>query len=220
MQLGPPADQPVVVGRLPEPRDQAADQELLGQAHPGVRRHLEGPQLDQAPAAAGRVGRVQLVDAELGPVRVARDVDQQVAEDAVDQPRGSSRRGRGSGGRRSPSRRGCRCAPRRRAGPGSSGRRTGPRRGTTATDGCASSATRLRSRSGRRRSGLSAGVGPAEDDVVAAAGAGVPAVEHELLGRPAASGGPPRRAIVVCVDQLVPASAPGGCSPRSRPGRA
>ena len=46
---------------------------------------------------------------------------------------------RGSGGRRSPARRGCRSAPRRRAAPGSSGRRTGRRRGTTATDDCASS---------------------------------------------------------------------------------
>ena len=42
------------------------------------------------------------------------------------------------------------------------------------------------SRSGRRRKGLSAGVGAAQHDVVAAAGAGVAAVEHELLGRRAA----------------------------------
>ena len=40
----------------------------------------------------------------------------------------------------------------------------------------------LRSRSGRRSSGLSAGVGAAEGQVVAAAGAGVGAVEVELLG--------------------------------------
>ena len=38
------------------------------------------------------------------------------------------------------------------------------------------------SRSGRRRKGLSAGVDAAEDDVVAAAGAGMTAIEHELLG--------------------------------------
>ena len=74
----------------------------------------------------GAVGRVQLVDAELGAVRVAGDVDQQVAE----------RRGRpataaatsplprlgGSARRRSRARRARRCAPRRRAAPGSSGR--------------------------------------------------------------------------------------------------
>ena len=35
---------------------------------------------------AARVGRIQLVDAELGPVRVAGHVDQQVAEHAIDQP--------------------------------------------------------------------------------------------------------------------------------------
>ena len=44
----------------------------------------------------GRVGRVELVDAELGAVRVAGDVDQQVAEQAVDEPRLRRPRPRGS----------------------------------------------------------------------------------------------------------------------------
>ena len=40
-------------GVFPEPGDQAAEQELLDQAHPCVRRHLEGAHLDQPePAAA------------------------------------------------------------------------------------------------------------------------------------------------------------------------
>ena len=40
------------------------------------------------PQPPGRaVGRIELVDADLGPVRVAGHVDQQVAEDAVDEPR-------------------------------------------------------------------------------------------------------------------------------------
>ena len=51
-------------------------------------------QLDQAEPAARPVGRVELVDAVLGAVRVARRVDQQVAQHAVDQPR--RRRGRGA----------------------------------------------------------------------------------------------------------------------------
>ncbi len=38
------------------------------------------------------------------------------------------------------------------------------------------------SRSGRRRNGLSAGLDAAEHDVVAAAGAGMAAVDHELVG--------------------------------------
>ena len=50
---------------------------------------------------AARVRREQLVDAELGAMRVAGGVDQEVAEDAVDQP-GRRLRGRArSGGRRS-----------------------------------------------------------------------------------------------------------------------
>ena len=89
-----------------------------------MRRHLERAELDQAEPARRPVRRVQLVDAELGAVRVAGHVDQQIAEQPVDEPR----------------RRGCdrligtccerdlelvaasRGAPRRRAAPGSSGR--------------------------------------------------------------------------------------------------
>ena len=61
-------------------------QELLGERHARVRRHLEGAHLEQAQAAGGAVRRIQLVDAELGAVRVAGGVDQQVAEQAVDEP--------------------------------------------------------------------------------------------------------------------------------------
>ncbi|MCY1433262.1 hypothetical protein D9M71_492850 [compost metagenome] len=48
--------------------------------------HLEGAQLKQAQAATGTVGRVQLVDAKLGTVGVAGHIDQQIAQQAVDQP--------------------------------------------------------------------------------------------------------------------------------------
>ena len=76
----------LAIGLLPEPGDQRAQQQLLREAHPRVRRHLEGAELDQAEPAGRAVGRVQLVDADLGAMRVAGDVDQQVAEDPVDQP--------------------------------------------------------------------------------------------------------------------------------------
>ena len=72
---------------VPEPGDQRPQQQLLSQTHAGMRRHLERAELDQPQAARGRIGRVELVDAEFGAVRVAGHVDQQVAEDAVDQPR-------------------------------------------------------------------------------------------------------------------------------------
>ena len=65
----------------------AAQQELLRQAHARVRRHLERAQLEQPLPPAGAVGAEELVDAQLGAVGVAGDVDQQVAEDAIDQPR-------------------------------------------------------------------------------------------------------------------------------------
>ena len=86
VQLGPPAHLARAVGGLPEPRDERAHEELLGEAHPRVRRHLEGAQLDEPEPAGGAVGAVELVDAELGAVRVAGHVDEQVAEEAVDEP--------------------------------------------------------------------------------------------------------------------------------------
>ena len=55
-------------------------QHLLGQRHARVGRHLEAAELDEAEAAGGAVGRVQLVDADLGAMRVARDVGQHVAQ--------------------------------------------------------------------------------------------------------------------------------------------
>ena len=73
---------------MPEARDQRAEQQLLHHAHPRIRRHLECPQLEEAAPPGCEVGRVELVDAELRAMRVARDVDKQVAQRAIDEPRG------------------------------------------------------------------------------------------------------------------------------------
>ena len=86
VQLGAPADQRGRVPLLGEPRQQRPDQQRLDQGHVGVRRHLEPAQLQQPESSAQRVGTVELVDAELGPVGVAGDVGQQVAQRPVDRP--------------------------------------------------------------------------------------------------------------------------------------
>ncbi len=86
MQLGAPAHQPGTVGLAPETRHQRAQQQLLHDAHARMRRHLECAQLEQAETTGGRVGRVQLVDAELAAMGVAGHVDQDVAQRAVHQP--------------------------------------------------------------------------------------------------------------------------------------
>ena len=52
-----------------------------------MRRHLERAELDEAEAARRPVGRIQLVDADLGAVRVAGHVDQEIAEQPIDEPR-------------------------------------------------------------------------------------------------------------------------------------
>ena len=87
VQLGAPARERAAVGLLPKARDQGAQQQLLRNAHARVRRHLEGAQLQEPQAPRGGVGRIQLVDAKLAAVRVARDVDEDVAQRAIDQPR-------------------------------------------------------------------------------------------------------------------------------------
>ena len=70
----------------PEHRDQRPHEQLLHQAHAGVRRHLEGAELQQPQPPGRGVRRVELVDAELGPVRVAGQVDQQMPEQPIDDP--------------------------------------------------------------------------------------------------------------------------------------
>ena len=86
MQRGAPPHEGVVAGRAPERRHQRADQQRLHHGHLRVRWHLETAELQEPQAAAGRVRAVQLVDAELGTVRVAREVGQQVAQHTVDEP--------------------------------------------------------------------------------------------------------------------------------------
>ena len=51
-----------------------------------MRRHLKPAELDEAQATAGRVRRIELIDAEFRTMGVAGEVDQQIAEDAIDQP--------------------------------------------------------------------------------------------------------------------------------------
>ena len=91
MQRRAPAHHRPVERLAPEPGDQRAQQQLLGQAHAGIGRHLEGAELDEAQPAGGAVGREQLVDADFGAVGVAGDIDQEIAEQPVDQPRRTRR---------------------------------------------------------------------------------------------------------------------------------
>jgi len=50
-------------------------------------RHLKGAQLEKAQPSATALGRIQLINAKLGSVRISRHVNQQVAEHTVHQPR-------------------------------------------------------------------------------------------------------------------------------------
>ena len=125
VQRRAPAHEVAAIRLLPEPRDQRAQQQRLHEAHPRMRRHFERAKLEQPEAPGCRVGRVELVDRELGAMRIAREVGQQMAQQPVDEPR----RGRrlpclGScaafAGTRSRARRAGRRALRRHAATGSS----------------------------------------------------------------------------------------------------
>ena len=160
VELRVPANQRLIVGGLPEAGNERAQQELLRQAHLRVRRHLERAQLDESLPAAARFRRVELVDAELGAVRVAGQIDQQMPEHAIDQPRRRLAAARAPARTRSRARGANRSGPRRRADAGSSGRRRAPRRGTTATGDCASSRAGCAADRAAAGTGLSAGVAP------------------------------------------------------------
>ena len=81
-----PADTAARLRLAPEPRHDRPQQDLLGKAHARVRRHLEGAEFEEAEPPRRSVGREQLVDADLGPVGVAGDVGEDVAEQPVDEP--------------------------------------------------------------------------------------------------------------------------------------
>ncbi|CAB4899819.1 unannotated protein [freshwater metagenome] len=72
---------------IPESRDHRAHEQGLHHRHLMMRRHLESAKFEQTEPAAGGVGAVQLVDAELGTVRVPGDVGEQVPQRPIDDPR-------------------------------------------------------------------------------------------------------------------------------------
>jgi hypothetical protein len=80
MELRAPADEARFVWVLPEARHERPQQQLLDETHARMRRHLERAHLEQSTTPGVGVGRIQLVDAELGSMRVAGDVGQQVTE--------------------------------------------------------------------------------------------------------------------------------------------
>ena len=75
------------VRRTPEVRDQRPDQQLLRQTHARMWRHFKRAQLYQAEPRSGGIRRIELVDAELGAMRVAGKVCKQMPEDAIREPR-------------------------------------------------------------------------------------------------------------------------------------
>ena len=65
----------------------ARSSNCCGETHARIRRHFERAEFDQAEPAGRPVRRKQFVDADLGAVGVAGDIDQDVAEQPIDQPR-------------------------------------------------------------------------------------------------------------------------------------
>jgi len=181
VQLRAPVGERRPVRLAPEAGDQGADQQLLRQAHVGMRRHLAGAHLQQALATAGGIRRVQLVDRELGPVGVAGEVGQQMPHDPVGHPRRLGRAGfhqvqgrlqfvgvLGAG---------LVGAGRLRGGADEqAAEQVGQRRMVVPVGDHAGEEV------GPAQERAVEGGRPAQGDVVAAAGAGVPPIDLELLG--------------------------------------
>src|SRR5215472_3076534 len=65
MNVSSPPDQAVSVRPLPKAGDESAHQQLLGQAHAGMRRHFEGAHLDKTQSAGTALRGIKFIDAEL-----------------------------------------------------------------------------------------------------------------------------------------------------------
>ena len=59
---------------------------MLRQRHPGIGRHFKAAKFDQTQPAGGAIGGIKLVDTDFGTVSVAGDIDQEVAQQPVGQP--------------------------------------------------------------------------------------------------------------------------------------
>ena len=90
MQFGAPANQFAFVRVLPEATDKTANQQRLHNTHTRMGRHFKRTQLNDAEPASRAIRRVQLVDTYLGSVSIACDINQQVAQQAIYQPRFSA----------------------------------------------------------------------------------------------------------------------------------
>ncbi len=86
VQRSSPPHEFAAVWSLPEMRDQRAHQQLLRQTHARVRRHLECPQFHQTQPRFGGVGRIELIDAEFGAMRVAGYVGKKMPEHPIALP--------------------------------------------------------------------------------------------------------------------------------------
>src|SRR5947209_14534947 len=88
VQRRSPAHERAFLRLAPEPRQKRAHKELLRKTHARIRRHFERAELDKAETAGRTVGRIKFVDADFRAMRVAGDVNEQVAEEAIDEPEG------------------------------------------------------------------------------------------------------------------------------------
>src|SRR5262249_15871426 len=86
VQCRAPAHHGAAKRLAPQPGDERAQQQLLGETHARIGRHLDRTEFDKAEAAGGAFRREQLVDADFGAVSIAGDIDQEIAKQPVDQP--------------------------------------------------------------------------------------------------------------------------------------
>ena len=86
VEFGPPSHERAAVRSVPETGDQRPHEQGLDERHLRMWRHLEGPQLEDPQAATFGVGAEEFVDAELGSVCVAGEIDEQMSKQSVDDP--------------------------------------------------------------------------------------------------------------------------------------
>src|ERR1017187_7233621 len=83
MECSAPTNQTAVEWPFPKHAYQGADEQHLYKTHSDMRSHFKGTQFEEAKAQPATLRGIELVDAELGAMRVSSDIDEQIAEQSI-----------------------------------------------------------------------------------------------------------------------------------------
>src|SRR5271156_4037507 len=87
MERCAPTDQAALEWPFPKHRNQRANEQHLYESHSDMWSHFEGAQFEKAKTQSETHRRIELINAKFGAMRVSGDIDKQVAEQSIHDPR-------------------------------------------------------------------------------------------------------------------------------------